>query len=204
MNGSNYYTFFAATGKPANEADTHATETTGHAANGDAHGEEASALSAFGLDPLAFLLQLGAIIVFYVLFRKLALKKVVSVLDERHNTIEKSLSDAQQIAKDVAAAEEKQAELLAEARTQAEVIMSDANNEAGLIIKNAEDRATSKVEGMIKDAHSRIEDDIAKAKRNLQTEVASLVAEATESIIGEKLDAKKDQDLIKKALSGVK
>ncbi len=214
MNIPTPYLFLASTGEPAAEhvavasEDVHAddsshSETAEHTADAS-HGEEAGGLSSFGLDPIAFAFQLGAIIIFYILFRKFALKKVVSVLDERHNTIEKSLADAEQISKDVALAQEKQAALIAEARTEANVILADATKEAGAIVKAAEIRAGKKVDTMITDAHSRIADDVAKAKKDLEGEVAALVAEATEVIIGEKLDAKKDAALIKKALAGQK
>ena len=90
------------------------------------------------------------------------------------------------------------------ARIEADRILADASKEAGSIIKAAEERAGEKVEGMITDAHARIADDVRKAKKELEREVTSLVAEATEVIINEKLDAKKDESLIKRALSGIK
>src|SRR5688572_14347784 len=53
---------------------------------------------------------------------------------------------------------------------------------------------------MIEDAHNKIEADVKKAKANLQSEVKSLVAQATEAILDEKIDQKKDAALIEKAI----
>ena len=51
-------------------------------------------LAAFGLDLRVFLLQFGAIAIFYLLFRKFALKRIVAILDDRHETIKEGLENA--------------------------------------------------------------------------------------------------------------
>ncbi len=42
------------------------------------------------------------------------------------------------------------------------------------------------------------------ARRKLEKDLVGLVSEATEAVVGEKVDAKKDAELIKKAMKGKK
>ena len=52
------------------------------------------------------------------------------------------------------------------------------------------------------DAEARINEETEQAKRKLEKEIVGLVSEATEVIVDEKVDAKKDAALIAKALKG--
>jgi F0F1-type ATP synthase membrane subunit b/b' len=52
------------------------------------------------------------------------------------------------------------------------------------------------------DAEVRIHEETEHARRNLEKELVGLVSEATETIVGEKVDAKKDAELVKKAMKG--
>ena len=49
-------------------------------------------------------------------------------------------------------------------------------------------------------ADQRIAAETQRARKQLQGELVALVSEATETIIGEKVDAKKDAQLIERAL----
>ena len=82
--------------------------------------------------------------------------------------------------------------------------MATAHQEAGEIIKAGEATATEKVDGILRDASVRIEREMQTARKELRSEMLSLVSEATEVIIGEKLDAKKDASLIERALARVR
>lgn len=57
---------------------------------------------------------------------------------------------------------------------------------------------------MVDDAHDRIEEDKKQAKRSLEKDIVGLVSEATETIVHEKVDSKKDAELIDKAIKGRK
>lgn len=166
--------------------------------------EEAEGIAALGLDPLAILAQALTFVVLFWIVKKYALEGIVNNLEERRKTIDKGVNLG-------IAMQAEQEELnqrieleLQKARKEADAILTDANKEAGSIIKAAEEKASTKVEGMIADAHARIDDDIRKAKKDLESEVATLVAYATETVLGEKIDGKKDDELIKRALAGVK
>lgn len=165
--------------------------------------EESEGIAALGLDPLALLAQTLTFIVLFWLVKKYALDSIVQTLEDRRKTINDGVSLGYKMREERDKLADTVDQELAKARKEADGILTDANKEAGSIVKTAEERANEKVDGMIDDAHARIQDDIAKAKKELEGEVAALVAEATEAVLEEKLDDKKDQDLIKKALAEV-
>ena len=170
-----------------------------------AHGaEEAQGIAALGIDPLAILAQAGTFLVLFLIIKKFALEKIVKTLDERRKTIDKGVRLGFEMAEEREKLEQKIEDQLRETREQADRIISDAHKEAGEVVKAAETTAATKVDSMLADAQARIAEDMKKAKAELEKDMRHLVAEATEVIIGEKLDQKKDDALIKRALSGVK
>jgi len=169
-----------------------AADTSGEAASGG--------ISDLGLDPLQIAFQAGTFVVLFVLVRKFAFKKITSILDERHDTIERGLSNARKAAEQLENSKVSAEAVLKEARVEADSIIAKAHEETGAMLKEAEDTATKKADKIVADAQSKIEADVIKAKKDLRGELASLVAEATEAVIGEKMDAEKDKQLIERML----
>ena len=67
-------------------------------------------------------------------------------------------------------------------------------------MREAEGTAVRKTDQMISDAQNKIAQDIADAKKDVEKEMRVLVADLTAKVIGEKLDSKKDAELLDKAL----
>ena len=57
---------------------------------------------------------------------------------------------------------------------------------------------------MLASARDELNKEVASAKKALATETIGLVAEASGKILGDKVDAKKDAEIIAKALKGSK
>lgn len=174
-----------------------AAETAGH-------GEESAGIAALGIDPLAILAQAVTFLVLFWVVKKYALEKIVSSLEERRKTIDKGVKLGIQMEAERAKLEERIEESLRQTRVEADKIIANAHKEAGDILKSAEESAARKVDAMLADAHAKIEDDMKKAKQRLEKDMLGLVADATEIIIHEKLDAQKDESLIKRALNAVR
>jgi F0F1-type ATP synthase membrane subunit b/b' len=68
------------------------------------------------------------------------------------------------------------------------------------MIRDAEAKAQEKAAGILKDADERIKTDTARARKKLEGELVGLIYDATEAIIGEKVDSAKDKELIERAL----
>lgn len=159
-------------------------------------------IAALGLDPAAILFQAGTFLILFFLIKKYALQKIVDGLEGRRQKIEESLKTAEEIEKRDRENRQETEKLLKEARAQADEVLAKAHEESGSIIKAAESVAGAKAEKMIADSQSKMKADIQKAKIELKSEMLSLVAEATETVINEKLDERKDHALLEKALKG--
>lgn len=162
--------------------------------------EEKTGFAQLGIDPKAILLQAGTFLILFLLIKKFALKSIVETLERRRQTIDKGVELGIAMEKKKGEFDEELKKLQQEAREHADKIIAGANKEAGEIIKASEDTAAAKAEQMLKDAEARIEREMVNARKELRKEMLTLVAEATEVIIDEKLDKQKDAGLIERAL----
>lgn len=165
---------------------------------------EKEGIAVLGIDPKAIVLQAGTFILLFLILKKFALRGIVDTLEKRRTTIDKGVA----LGIEMQSAKEKFDEELKgmqhEARKQADDILSQAQKDAAVLVKEGEAHAAKKVDDMLKDATARIEREMQTARKELRGEILSLVSEATEVIINEKVDAKKDASLIERALSKVR
>ena len=56
---------------------------------------------------------------------------------------------------------------------------------------------------MLADAEARIAEESVQAKRKLEKDLIGLISEATEAIVGEKIDAKKDAQIVDRIIKGL-
>jgi len=162
--------------------------------------DETAGIAALGIDPLAILIQGFTFLVFLFLVKKFAFGKVVTILEERRIKIEESIDKAEELTKQNEEAEKRVNALLHDARKQAEEVISKSREEAGSIVQEAQNNAEVKAKKIIADGMAQIDNQVAKAQGEIKKETLSLVAEATAALLGEKVDAKKHEALIKKAL----
>lgn len=166
--------------------------------------EQPEGIAALGIDPLAILAQLVTFLVLFWIVKRFALDSIVNTLEKRRKTID----DGVRLGREMEAAkeqlDEKVAKVLKQARADADAVISDSHEEAGRIIKLAEEGAAQKVETMLNDARAKIDEDIDQARQALEQEMRELIADATEAIISEKLDANKDANLLTRALNKVR
>lgn len=163
-------------------------------------GAEPQGIAALGLSPFAILAQGVTFLVFFLLIKKFALGKIVDTIETRRKTIEESLDKAEELNKQNEEAEKRVNALLSDARKEAEDIVNKSREEAGAIVADAENAAVTKAEKILADGKLQIEAEVVKAREALKKETLGLVAEATAAVLGESVDAKKNEALIKKAL----
>lgn len=165
---------------------------------------EASGLGALGVSPKAFLIQLLTFIFVFLLLKKFAFDRIGKTLELRRKTIDDGVRLGQKLEKEREKLDDEVAEVMRQARHDADKIIATAHKEAREIMREADKSGQKKAEAMIADAHERIEEDKKQAKKQLEKDIVGLVSEATETIVHEKVDAKKDAELIDKALRGRK
>ena len=166
--------------------------------------EEAGGIAALGIDPLAILAQAVTFLVLFYIVKKFALDKIVNTLETRRKTIDNGVKLGYEMEAEKTKLDERVASALKEARVESDKILAGAQTEARQMLKDAEQLAGKKTAELIAEAHVKISTDVEKARKQLEADTLALVAEATEAIIGEKLDVKKDASLISRLLGGIK
>ena len=138
-------------------------------------------------------------IVLFVLW-KFAYKPILKTLNDRTKKIEKGVKDAESASKKLSEMNEKEKEILTSAKKEAQEIIKKSEEEAKKNAQSIMEQAKEQNEKMIADAKKMIEQEKGKMLGEVKSEIAELVVSATEKIIGEKMDQKKDKELIEKAI----
>lgn len=156
---------------------------------------------ALGLDAKLLVEQTIAFLILVAILAKFVYPALIKAIDARRDQIEAGMKEAKQAEEALATAEEKVSDLLAEARKEADDIIARSHTEASTMVSEAEDRAKARAEQIVADARTQLDNDVRKAREALKSETIKLVALATEKVVNEKLDDKKDATLIRGALN---
>jgi F-type H+-transporting ATPase subunit b len=159
-----------------------------------------SLIETFHIDVKLLIAQvINFAIVFSVLYF-FALKPLLKIMQKRTETIEKSLDDAKRIEENLEKTEADYNKRLSEAKKEAGNIMEKANKlseeKKGEMIKKAKEE----IGQIIESEKAKMQTEKAKTLKEIKREVAELVIDSLEKILEEKIDLKKDKELIKKAV----
>ena len=157
-------------------------------------------LSALGIDWKLLITQALAFVILLWILKKFVYPPLIKSIDDRRAQIEAGLKEAKQSQEALEKAEIKVDELLEKARKEADDIVGRSQQEAQGLVADAEAKAKQRAAQIVADAEAQLTADVNRARAELKTETIKLVALATERIIGEKLDERKDAQLIKQAL----
>jgi len=157
-------------------------------------------LQALGIDGKLLLEQAIAFLILVAILAKFVYPALIKAIDNRRDQIEAGMKEAKEAGEALERAEAKVADLLAEARTEADGIIARSQKEAAAQVAEAEEKAKSRAEQIVQEARAQLDTDVAKARQALKKDTIELVAQATEKIVKEKIDPKKDANLITEAL----
>jgi F-type H+-transporting ATPase subunit b len=166
-----------------------ATEAAEHAEGG-----------ILGFNPQTLIFQAVTFLLVFALLKKFAFDKIVAILNERHKVIDDGVRLGRKLEKQRDQMDKEAAKITREARLEADRIIANAQKDARQAMRDAEKTANRKADAMISDAEARIHEESESAKRKLEKDIVSIVSEATEAIVGEKVDPKKDAEIIEKIL----
>lgn len=166
------------------------------------HAEEASPglLQALGIDGKLLIEQALAFLILVAVLGKFVYPALIKAIDQRRDQIEAGQKEAKEAAEALAKAEAKVADMLADARKQADEVIARSHKEGASMVAEAEEKAKTRAEQIVKDARTQLDAEVAKARQALKKDTIELVALATEKVVKEKLDDRKDSQLITEAL----
>lgn len=162
--------------------------------------ENAGLFNALGLDVKLLITQTLAFLILVAILGKFVYPALIKAIDARREQIEAGQKEAKEASEALAKAEAKVADLLAEARKEADEIIARSHKESGVMVAEAEEKAKTRAEQIVADARAQLDTEVAKARAALKKDTIELVALATEKVVKEKVDAKKDAALITGAL----
>ncbi len=155
-----------------------------------------SLISIFHIDLKLFLAQLiNFAIIFFVLY-KFAFKPIAKIMQERTDTIEKSLSDAKEVEQKLAETNVEQTRILNEAKKEALAIVENANQSAEANKQKLIEKTKEEVAIIINGEKAKIVQEKEESLKELKQEIAGLVILAVEKVIKEKMDGNKDKEMI--------
>lgn len=157
-------------------------------------------ITALGLDLRILLAQLvNFAILIFVLWR-FAYKPVFNILEERRKKVEKGIEDSEEASRRLSEADIHKKQVIAEARQEANNIIEEAKKKAEVRYQEIIAKSHSDIQIIIDDEKEKIALERSNAMRDVKAEATEMISLALSKILEEKLDEKKDAELIARAV----
>ena len=137
----------------------------------------------------------GIFLVLLAVLYKVAWKPILTGLDEREDTIRKSLSDAEEATKKLVEIQAESKKLIQDADIEAKGILSGARDTAREIAKDIEDKAKADATTVRDGALKEIESAKIEAMQSLRVQSSELAISLAGKLLGENLDTEKNRAL---------
>ncbi|MBD3311218.1 MAG: F0F1 ATP synthase subunit B [Candidatus Magasanikbacteria bacterium] len=175
---------------------TETHEEVSHSTAGDD-----SVLASLGINGQLFAFQLLNFAIVAAILWFLILKPLTKKMEERKKMIDDSIENTQKVETKLQMSEQKYQEKIDEAKMEANKVIEKAQKEAESLKADMREKAKKEIETLINQAKRNIQIEKEDMVEELKKETADLIAVAVEKIIDQKLDAKKDRELIEKSIS---
>ncbi|MDA9367648.1 F0F1 ATP synthase subunit B [Schleiferiaceae bacterium] len=153
---------------------------------------------------LFFWQSLVFLLLIFVL-KKYAWKPILNAVNEREQSIEDALKEAEKARLEMQSLQESNEAILKEAREERERILKEARDMKNKMISEAKDAAATEADKAIVSAKAAIEAEKSAAIAELKNQAASLSIDVAEKILGQELSAENKQTaMIGKIIEDVK
>ncbi len=161
-------------------------------------------ISQLGIDWRLLLAQVVNFLILLYVLKRFAFEPLKKALHNRQKTIEKGLDEAKKAEEEREKLRMLRQELRLKAQKEAEALLGEARikgvKEYEEYVKKAEKRATE----IVALAKQEIGNEKEKALMEARGELASMVMMATEKVLREKMDERKDREFIERALKEIR
>ncbi len=161
-------------------------------------------MDKLGLNLGYLLLQIFNFLILFVVLRVWVYKPILGLLDKRRQTIAQGLEDARVAAEARANAEKEAAKIIADAQAEASKVVREANERAQGVAKEVKAEAEAEAVKAREAALAEAEAERNRILGDLRGQVAALSLAATQKLIGEALDEKRQHALLNEFFTGVK
>jgi F-type H+-transporting ATPase subunit b len=161
-------------------------------------------LEALGINLSFLLVQIVNLIIVYVVVSKWIVTPIIGMLEKRRETIAHGLEDARVAAEARANAEKEAEKIIAEAQTRAGQVVREATGRAESAANDVKAAAEAEAKKARDKAVAEVEEDRNRILGDLRSQVAALSIAATQKLIGDALDEKRQHALLDEFFSGLK
>jgi len=143
--------------------------------------------NTFGIEWPKFLAQLILFIIVYFVLKKFAFGPIIAMLEERRKRIEEAQVNAQKIKQQLAEAEKRHSEILAQANAEGQRMIDEARQSASHVADRKVQEAIASAEQVIAKAHEAASLEYERSMESLKRQVGRLVVETTAKVTGKVL-----------------
>lgn len=161
-------------------------------------------MEALGLNLPFFLVQVVNLIIVYAVIVKWVVGPISGMLEKRRQTIAQGLEDARIAAEARANAEKEAEKIVAEAQAKASTVVREATERAEVVARDVKAAADAEAKKAAEKALAEVEEERGRILGDLRGQVAALAIAATQKLVGEALDGKRQHELIYEFFAGVK
>lgn len=161
-------------------------------------------MEALGINGSFLLVQIVNLIIVYVVVSKWIVGPIINMLEKRRETIANGLEDARVAAEARANAEKDAQKIMSEAQAKAGLVVREATERAEVVGRDVKAAAEAEAGKAREKALGEVEEDRNRILGDLRGQVAALSIAATQKLVGDALDEKRQRVLIDEFFSGVK
>jgi len=169
-----------------------------------AHQAPGGVLGTLGINWKLFLAQLVNFGIVLFVFWRWIVKPLGTTLTKRQERIEEGLKNAELTEAEKKKFEEWKIAEMKKVRNEADHILRTTTDTANKIKQETIVEAQHQANKVLDQAKANIESEKNQMLKEVKQEIATLVVTASEKILRQKLDEKKDRELINESLKGVK
>ena len=154
-------------------------------------------------DPGLFIWTILTFLILLGLLAKFAWNPLLRALEERQETIRKSLDDAERTKQELERVQQESAQIVAEARAEAQTIVSRSRAEAETVREDLKRKAKEEAAGLVKNAERQIPQETARAVQEIRREVVDLSLTVASKLIKKNLSQEDNDRLIQDSLNQI-
>lgn len=154
-------------------------------------------------DPGLFLWTILTFLVLFVLLRKYAWKPLLKMLEDREETIRKSLDDAAKAKQEIERLQGESKEIIAKARVEAQSIIAASRTQAEKVKAEILQDAKARTDSILQAAEKQIQTEKEKAITDIKNEVIDLSLMMASKLIRKNITPESNRDLIEESLKQI-
>ena len=154
-------------------------------------------------DPGLYIWTIATFLILLWLLAKFDWRPLLAALEQRQDTIRKSLDDAQQAKQELERLNVESRKILTEARVQAEQILSQTRTDASRLRDELKQKAQSEAAGVIKNAERQIEMETSRAIQQIRNEAVDISIAIASKVLERNVTREDNERLIEETFKQI-